>query len=37
MGGVHEVLKITEPYKLVNRTFEPEYTVIRINDIAIGN
>ena len=26
--GVHEVLRITEPYKLASRTFKPENTVV---------
>jgi len=36
MPGVHEVVKISEPYKLAGRTFKPEDTVIRIKDVAIG-
>jgi len=36
MPGVHEVVKITEPYKLAGRVFKPEDTVITIGDIAIG-
>ena len=36
MPGVHEVVKITEPYKLAGRTFQPEDTVIRIGDVRIG-
>jgi 3-deoxy-7-phosphoheptulonate synthase len=34
--GVHEVLRITEPYKLASRTFKPENTVIAIGDLRIG-
>ncbi len=34
MDGVHEVLRITEPYKLASRTFKPEDTVITIGDAA---
>jgi 3-deoxy-7-phosphoheptulonate synthase len=35
--GVHEVLRITEPYKLASRTFKPETTVIAIgDDVRIG-
>ena len=34
--GVHEVLRITEPYKLASRTFKPENTVITIGDVRIG-
>jgi len=36
MPGVHEVVRISEPYKLAGRTFKPEDTVIRIKDVAIG-
>jgi 3-deoxy-7-phosphoheptulonate synthase len=34
--GVHEVLRISEPYKLASRTFKPETTVIAIDDLRIG-
>ena len=34
--GVHEVLRITEPYKLASRTFKPESTVVQVGDVAIG-
>jgi 3-deoxy-7-phosphoheptulonate synthase len=35
--GVHEVLRITEPYKLASRTFKPENSVITIDeDVRIG-
>ena len=30
--GVHEVLRITEPYKRASRTFRPEDTVVQIDD-----
>jgi 3-deoxy-7-phosphoheptulonate synthase len=36
MDGVHEVVRITEPYKLASRTFKPEGTVITIDDVRIG-
>src|SRR5512141_2151757 len=36
MDGVHEVLRITEPYKLASRTFKPENSVITVGDIRIG-
>ena len=36
LEGVHEVLRITEPYKLASRTFKPENTVITIGDLRIG-
>ncbi|MEX2273499.1 MAG: 3-deoxy-7-phosphoheptulonate synthase [Vicinamibacterales bacterium] len=34
--GVHEVLRISEPYKLASRTFKPETTVITLDDVRIG-
>ena len=36
LDGVHEVLRITEPYKLAGRTFKPEDTVVTIDDVRIG-
>ena len=36
MPGVHEVLRITEPYKLASRTFRPDDTIITIGDVRIG-
>ncbi len=36
MDGVHEVIRITEPYKLASRTFRPEGTVVVIDDVRIG-
>ncbi len=36
LDGVHEVLRITEPYKLASRTFRPENTVITVGDVRIG-
>lgn len=34
--GVREVLRITEPYKLVSRIFKKENTVIKIGSVIIG-
>ncbi|AXA35079.1 MAG: 3-deoxy-7-phosphoheptulonate synthase [Candidatus Hydrogenedentota bacterium] len=34
--GVESAMPIVEPYKLASRTFRPEKTKIRINDIVIG-
>jgi 3-deoxy-7-phosphoheptulonate synthase len=34
--GVHEVLRISEPYKLASRTFKPESTIVTIDDVRIG-
>jgi 3-deoxy-7-phosphoheptulonate synthase len=36
LDGVHEVLRITEPYKLASRTFKPEDTVIVIGEVRMG-
>jgi 3-deoxy-7-phosphoheptulonate synthase len=36
LDGVHEVLRITEPYKLASRTFKQENTVITVGDVRIG-
>ena len=36
MDGVHEVLRITEPYKLASRTFKADDTVIPVGDVRIG-
>src|SRR6266849_1557289 len=36
LDGVHEVVRISEPYKLASRTFKPEGTVITVGDIRIG-
>src|SRR5467141_4036059 len=36
LEGVHEVLRISEPYKLASRTFKPDNTVIMSGDVRIG-
>ncbi len=36
IDGVHEVLRISSPYKLASRTFKPEDTVIAVGDTRIG-
>src|SRR5437773_5351049 len=36
MDGVHEVMRISEPYKLASRTFKPEGTVVTVGDALIG-
>ena len=36
LDGVHEVLRITEPYKLASRTFKRENTVFDVGDVRIG-
>ena len=37
MDGVHEVLRITEPYKLASRTFKPEDTSVAFDDFRVAN
>ena len=36
LDGVHEVLRISEPYKRASRTFKPENTVVTIDDVRVG-
>ncbi|HEY7445878.1 MAG TPA: 3-deoxy-7-phosphoheptulonate synthase [Vicinamibacterales bacterium] len=36
MEGVHEVLRITEPYKLASRAFKPDGTIVAIDDVRVG-
>src|SRR3979411_994356 len=36
LDGVHEVLRISEPYKLASRTFKPEGTIVSVGDVRIG-
>ena len=36
LDGVHEVLRITEPYKRASRTFKPDDTVVVLDDVRIG-
>ena len=36
LPGVRDLVKITAPYKLVSRTFQPENTVVRIGKTEIG-
>src|SRR3954466_6775001 len=36
LEGVHEVVRISEPYKLASRTFKPENTVVTVGDVRIG-
>ena len=36
MDGVHEVVRISSPYKLASRQFKSEPTVVKIGDIRIG-
>ena len=36
LEGVHEVVRISSPYKLASRTFKPEATIVTVGDIRIG-
>src|SRR4030042_4418702 len=36
MAGVHEALRITEPYKLASRSFHPDNTVVEVKDASFG-
>jgi 3-deoxy-7-phosphoheptulonate synthase len=36
LEGVHEVVRITEPYKLASRSFKPAGTVVTVGDVRIG-
>src|ERR1051325_8695712 len=36
LEGVHEVLRITEPYKRAGRTFRPDNTIVQIDDVRKG-
>src|SRR5437870_6786651 len=36
LDGVHEVLRISSPYKLASRTSKPEGTVVTVGDVRIG-
>jgi 3-deoxy-7-phosphoheptulonate synthase len=37
MPGVHEVLRVTTPYKLASRPFHPEDTVVEIRGVTLGS
>src|SRR5438067_10979682 len=36
LDGVHEVLRISSPYKRASRTCKPEGTVVTVGDVRIG-
>src|SRR5688500_10035021 len=36
LDGVHEVLRISEPYKRASRSYKPEDTVVTLDDVRIG-
>src|SRR5258706_13750227 len=37
MDGVQEVVRVSEPYKLSNRTFRPKKTIINARGVLIGD
>ena len=36
LPGVHEVVRVSEPYKLASRAFHPDDTIVRVGDVEIG-
>jgi len=36
LDGVHEVVRVSEPYKLASRAFRPEGTVVAVGDVRVG-
>src|SRR5262244_2044819 len=36
LDGVHEVLRISSPFKLASRTFKPEGSVVTVGDVRVG-
>ena len=36
LDGVHEVMRITEPYKRASRSYRPEETIVTLDDVRIG-
>lgn len=36
LPGVKECIPVTRPYKLVSREFQPEDTLVRVGDVAVG-
>jgi 3-deoxy-7-phosphoheptulonate synthase len=36
LDGVHEVVRISSPYKLASRTFKAEPTVVTVGDVRVG-
>ena len=36
LDGVHEVVRISEPYKLASRAFKPEGTIVSVGEVRIG-
>ena len=36
MQGVEKVMSVSEPYKMANRKFHPENSIVRVGDVEIG-
>ena len=36
LEGVHEVIRITDPYKLASRTFKPQNTIVKVGKVTFG-
>ena len=36
LDGVHEVVRVSEPYKLASRAFKPEGTIVAVGDVRVG-
>ncbi len=36
MDGVHEAIRITDPVKLVSRTFKPENSIVKVGKVEFG-
>jgi len=36
LDGVHEVIRVSAPYKLASRAFKPEGTRVKVKDVVIG-
>lgn len=36
LAGVHEVVRISSPYKLASRTFKSESTVVKVGNVRVG-
>ncbi|MDA1183257.1 MAG: 3-deoxy-7-phosphoheptulonate synthase [Acidobacteria bacterium] len=36
LDGVHEVMRITEPYKRASRSYRPDKTIVTLGDVRIG-
>ncbi|MFQ5669483.1 MAG: 3-deoxy-7-phosphoheptulonate synthase [Acidobacteriota bacterium] len=37
LDGVADVVRISDPYKLVGRTFQPENTLVSVGDVTVGS